>query len=127
MRMLCWPFRSPVKASNRLLGNPIKSWIVFALSRISSRFSACALNDLNCLTRLTVAGFFKLSGSVAYELPAFSAARVRGHAHVLRYGDHVAQRVRAKQKRWDEGVGHQEREAFLKLPVAQRKVILAFV
>jgi len=54
--------------------------------------------------------------------------------HVLRYGDHVAQRVRAKQKRWDEGIGYQEREvfeAFLKLPVAQRKVvrevILAFV
>jgi hypothetical protein len=42
--------------------------------------------------------------------------------------------VRAKQKRWDEGVGYQEREvfeAFLKLPVVQRKVvreeILAFV
>lgn len=42
--------------------------------------------------------------------------------------------MRAKQKRWDEGVGHQEREvfeAFLKLPAAQRKVvrevILAFV
>ncbi len=32
--------------------------------------------------------------------------------HVLRYGDHVAQRVRAKQKRWDEGVGYQEREVF---------------
>ncbi len=52
----------------------------------------------------------------------------------LRYGDHAAQRVRAKQKRWDEGIGYQEREvfeAFLKLPVAQRKVvrevILAFV
>ena len=53
---------------------------------------------------------------------------------MLRYGDHVAQRVRAKQKRWNEGIGYQEREvfeAFLKLPVAQRKVvrevILAFV
>lgn len=46
--------------------------------------------------------------------------------HVLRYGDHVGQRVRAKQKRWDEGIGYQEREvfeAFLKLPVAQRKVV----
>ena len=34
--------------------------------------------------------------------------------------------MRAKQKRWDEGVGYQEREvfeAFLKLPVAQRKVV----
>jgi len=44
------------------------------------------------------------------------------------------QRLRAKQKRWDEGIDYQEREvfeAFLKLPVAQRKVvrevILAFV
>ena len=52
----------------------------------------------------------------------------------LRYGAEIEDQVRAKQKRWDEGVGHQEREvfeAFLKLPVAQRKVvrevILAFV
>ena len=54
--------------------------------------------------------------------------------HVLRYGEQVSTRVKAKQKRWDEGIGYQEREvfeAFLKLPVAQRKVvrevILAFV
>ena len=52
----------------------------------------------------------------------------------LRYGAEVEDQVRAKQKRWDEGIGYQEREvfeAFLKLPVAQRKVvrevILAFV
>jgi hypothetical protein len=52
----------------------------------------------------------------------------------LRYGAEIEDRVRAKQKRWDEGIGYQEREvfeAFLKLPVAQRKVvrevILAFV
>ena len=52
----------------------------------------------------------------------------------LRYGAEIENQVRAKQKRWDEGVGYQEREvfeAFLKLPVAQRKVvrevILAFV
>jgi hypothetical protein len=44
---------------------------------------------------------------------------------VLRYGDGVAARVREKRKRWDEGIGYQERELFelfLKLPVPQRKV-----
>ncbi|MBN8765740.1 MAG: DNA-binding protein [Thiobacillus sp. SCN 64-317] len=53
---------------------------------------------------------------------------------ILRYGAEIEDRVRAKQKRWDEGIGYQEREvfeAFLRLPVAQRKVvrevILAFV
>lgn len=52
----------------------------------------------------------------------------------LRYGVEIEDQVRAKQERWDEGIGYQEREvfeAFLKLPVAQRKVvrevILAFV
>lgn len=54
--------------------------------------------------------------------------------HVLRYGEHVTKRIQTKQKRWDEGVGHQEREifeAFLTLPAPQKKVvrevILAFV
>ena len=54
--------------------------------------------------------------------------------HVLRYGEHVTKRVQAKQKRWDEAIGYQEREvfeAFLSLPAPQRKivreVILAFV
>lgn len=53
--------------------------------------------------------------------------------HVLRLGDHVKKKVEAKRKRWDEGIGYQEREvfdAFLKLPAPQRKlvreVILAF-
>jgi transcriptional regulator with XRE-family HTH domain len=44
---------------------------------------------------------------------------------VLRYGDGVAARVREKRKRWDEGIGYEEREIFelfLKLPVPQRKV-----
>lgn len=44
---------------------------------------------------------------------------------ILRYGDGVVARVREKRKRWDEGIGYQEREIFelfLKLPVAQRKV-----
>lgn len=44
---------------------------------------------------------------------------------VLRYGDEVPKKVRDKRKRWDEGIGYQEREIFelfLKLPVPQRKV-----
>jgi transcriptional regulator with XRE-family HTH domain len=44
---------------------------------------------------------------------------------VLRYGDEVPKKVREKRKRWDEGIGYQEREIFelfLKLPVPQRKV-----
>lgn len=46
--------------------------------------------------------------------------------HVLRYGEHVSHKVRAKRKRWDEGVGFQEREvfeAFLNLPATQRKAV----
>lgn len=46
--------------------------------------------------------------------------------HVLRYGDHVKKKVQEKRKRWDEGIGYQEREvfdAFLKLPAPQRKVV----
>jgi hypothetical protein len=44
---------------------------------------------------------------------------------VLRYGDEVPMAIRAHRKRWDEGIGYQEREIFelfLKLPVPQRKV-----
>lgn len=44
---------------------------------------------------------------------------------VLRYGDEVPTAIRARRKRWDEGIGYQEREIFelfLKLPVPQRKV-----
>ncbi|MEO6322888.1 MAG: helix-turn-helix domain-containing protein [Polaromonas sp.] len=44
----------------------------------------------------------------------------------LRFGDHVQTHLRAEQKRWDEGVGHFEREtidAFLQLPAPQRKLI----
>lgn len=43
----------------------------------------------------------------------------------LRYGDEVPGKVRERRKRWDEGIGYQEREIFelfLKLPVPQRKV-----
>lgn len=52
----------------------------------------------------------------------------------LRDGKEIGKRIQQQRKRWDEGIGYQEREvfeAFLKLPVAQRKVvrevILAFV
>lgn len=44
---------------------------------------------------------------------------------VLRYGDEVPKAVRERRKRWDEGIGYEEREIFelfLKLPVPQRKV-----
>lgn len=44
---------------------------------------------------------------------------------ILRYGDAVPKAVRERRKRWDEGIGFQEREIFelfLKLPVPQRKV-----
>lgn len=54
--------------------------------------------------------------------------------HVLRFGEHVSRKVRERRKRWDEAVGHLEREvfeAFLSLPAPQRKVlrevILTFV
>ena len=43
----------------------------------------------------------------------------------LRYGDEVPEKVRERRKRWDEGIGYQEREIFelfLKLPVPSRKV-----
>lgn len=43
----------------------------------------------------------------------------------LRYGDEVPKGVRERRKRWDEGIGYEEREIFelfLKLPVPQRKV-----
>jgi transcriptional regulator with XRE-family HTH domain len=45
---------------------------------------------------------------------------------VLRFGEAVRNQVAEHRKRWDEGVGHQEREvfdAFLRLPAAQRKLI----
>lgn len=44
----------------------------------------------------------------------------------LRYGSKIATTVRARRKRWEEGVGYQEREIFemfLRLPVPQRKVV----
>ena len=44
----------------------------------------------------------------------------------LRYGAEVEQRIRSQRKLWDEGIGYQEREvfeAFLRLPVPQRKIV----
>ena len=44
---------------------------------------------------------------------------------ILRYGEEVPKAVRERRKRWDEGIGYQEREIFelfLKLPVPQRNV-----
>jgi len=46
--------------------------------------------------------------------------------HLLRFGEQAVKSIRAKQKRWDEGIGYQEREvfeAFLSLPAPQRKVV----
>lgn len=45
---------------------------------------------------------------------------------VLRFGDAVRKSVQAQRQRWDEGVGHLEREAFdafLQLPAPQRKIV----
>jgi transcriptional regulator with XRE-family HTH domain len=45
---------------------------------------------------------------------------------VLRFGDGIRKSLQARKRRWDEGVGYQEREtfdAFLKLPAPQRKII----
>lgn len=46
--------------------------------------------------------------------------------HVLRYGAGPIKAIQDKRKRWDEGIGYQEREvfeAFLALPAAQRKAV----
>lgn len=45
---------------------------------------------------------------------------------VLRFGEAVRKSVQAQRQRWDEGVGHLEREAFdafLQLPAPQRKIV----
>ena len=44
----------------------------------------------------------------------------------LRFGSEVGQRVQQRRARWDSGIGYQDRdifEAFLKLPVPQRRLI----
>jgi hypothetical protein len=45
---------------------------------------------------------------------------------MLLFGDGVVQRVEQRRSRWDQGVGFEEREifeAFLRLPVPQRRVV----
>ena len=45
---------------------------------------------------------------------------------VLRFGVSVRQSVQERRQRWDEGVGHVEREtfdAFLSLPAPQKKIV----
>lgn len=44
----------------------------------------------------------------------------------LHFGIEVVKRVKQQRARWDEGIGYQERdifEAFLALPIAQRKIV----
>ncbi|CAN1543285.1 DNA-binding protein [Limnohabitans sp. B9-3] len=44
----------------------------------------------------------------------------------LNYGDEIHRKVETRKARWDSGIGYQDRdifEAFLKLPVPQRKLI----
>lgn len=44
----------------------------------------------------------------------------------LNYGDEIQRKVEQRRARWDSGIGYQDRdifEAFLKLPVPQRKLI----
>ncbi|MEP6964264.1 MAG: XRE family transcriptional regulator [Polaromonas sp.] len=44
----------------------------------------------------------------------------------LNYGEDIQRKVQARRARWDSGVGYQDRdifEAFLKLPIPQRKLI----
>ncbi len=44
----------------------------------------------------------------------------------LNYGDEIQRKVAQRRARWDSGIGYQDRdifEAFLKLPVPQRKLI----
>ena len=51
---------------------------------------------------------------------------LRVEPHVLRFGEQAVKSIRAKQKKWDEGIGYQEREVFasyLGLPAPQRKVV----
>jgi transcriptional regulator with XRE-family HTH domain len=49
---------------------------------------------------------------------------------VLRFGTSVRQAIEGRQQRWDSSVGYLEREtfdAFLQLPVEQRKMIREFI
>ena len=44
----------------------------------------------------------------------------------LHYGDEIQHKVQERRARWDSGIGYEDRdifEAFLKLPIPQRRVI----
>jgi transcriptional regulator with XRE-family HTH domain len=44
----------------------------------------------------------------------------------LNYGDEIQHKVQERRARWDSGIGYEDRdifEAFLKLPIPQRRVI----
>ncbi len=44
----------------------------------------------------------------------------------LRFGDEIKTEIQQARQRWDEAIGHQEREifeAFLNLPAPQRKIV----
>ena len=44
----------------------------------------------------------------------------------LNFGDEIQRKVEQRRSRWDSGIGYQDRdifEAFLKLPIPQRKLI----
>lgn len=46
--------------------------------------------------------------------------------HILRFGEGPIKAIQEKRKRWDEGIGYQEREvfeAFMNLPAEQRKAV----
>ena len=46
--------------------------------------------------------------------------------HILRYGEQAIKSVQKKQKRWDDGIGYQERETFetfLALSSSQKKIV----
>jgi len=46
--------------------------------------------------------------------------------HILRFGEGPIKAIQERKKRWDEGIGFQEREvfeAFLNLPAEQRKAV----
>jgi hypothetical protein len=62
-----------------------------------------------------------------FDLGAFAFAEwLKVEPQVLRFGEAVRNAVLQHKQRWDAGVGHLEREtfdAFLKLPVPQRKII----
>jgi len=52
--------------------------------------------------------------------------RIRVPPQQLNFGDEIQRKVELRRARWDSGIGYQDRdifEAFLKLPIPQRKLI----